>query len=122
MTAIFTVISCLVCFYKADFINITVCVIAIHLLVNADQAKEGMFRVLVFFIIFSLALDITWFFLRDVGDGKDPESNSGEGIVISFSFVMAYISFFFKIIMAFVFWRTSISFESVMEQRSELMR
>ena len=77
-----------------------------------------MFRVLVVFIIFSLILDITWFFLRDVGDGKDPESQSGESTVITFSFVMAYISFVFKIIMSIIYWRTSIDFASVIDQRS----
>jgi len=36
LTFIVTIITCLTCFYKADFINLTVCTVAIHVLVNAD--------------------------------------------------------------------------------------
>ena len=35
MTILFTIITCLVHFYKADFVNLTVCTIAIYLLNNA---------------------------------------------------------------------------------------
>jgi len=38
MTILFTVMTCLVHFYKADFVNLTVCTIAIHLLSNAKEA------------------------------------------------------------------------------------
>lgn len=35
MTILFTIVTILVHFYKADFVNLTVCTIAIHLLTNA---------------------------------------------------------------------------------------
>lgn len=37
MTLIFTLLTCLVNFYKADFINITVCTVAIYLLHHVDR-------------------------------------------------------------------------------------
>ena len=37
MTAAFFVVTYLVCFFKADFVNITVCALAIFLLQTADQ-------------------------------------------------------------------------------------
>lgn len=36
LTALVTFFTCLSCFYKADFINLTVCAVAIHVLINAD--------------------------------------------------------------------------------------
>ena len=38
MTMLFTIMTCLVSFYKADFVNLTVCAIAIYLLSNAKEA------------------------------------------------------------------------------------
>ena len=117
MTAIFTVVTCLVSFYKADFINLTVCAVAIFLLVNADQAKQSSFRLLVFGTVGSLVLDVVWFMMRDRKDpeGKDPEVSGIEAAVLKFSIYMAYISFMFKIVMSIVFWRTSIDFASVID-------
>jgi len=75
MTAMYAVITCLVSFYKADFMNQTVCILAIYLLVNADAAVASVFRVLVFMVLFSLIYDIIWFFMRNnSSDGEhDPE-------------------------------------------------
>jgi hypothetical protein len=65
MTALYTVVTLLVSFYKADFVNLTVCMLAIYLLVNADVATQDTFRVLVLMVLFSLVYDIIWFFLRN---------------------------------------------------------
>lgn len=35
LTLILLILTCLVCFYKADFVNLTVCVIAIYILDKA---------------------------------------------------------------------------------------
>lgn len=37
LTLILLVLTCLVCFYKPDFVNLTVCVIAIYILENSTQ-------------------------------------------------------------------------------------
>jgi hypothetical protein len=79
-----TVITCLTCFFKADFINLTVCAVAIHVLVNAEYEKQGTFRVLTFMTICSLVTDILWLAMRPGSDG-DPEYTSGEGGVAKFS-------------------------------------
>ena len=64
MTALFTICTCLVSFYKADFINLTIACLAIFLLVNADQAKKNYFRLLTFATAGSLVIDLMWFMLR----------------------------------------------------------
>ena len=88
MTALFTLITCLVSFYKADFINLTVCTVAIYLLVNADQAKQSYFRLLVFGTAISLINDILWFTMRDSSNDKDPEKSSIEGSIVKFSIII----------------------------------
>jgi hypothetical protein len=123
MTAIYTLITCLVSFYKADFINLTVCIMAIYLLVNAEAGLAGTFRILVLMLIISLVYDILWFTMRNsnTSDPNDPEMKSLEVTIIAFSYWMAVISFFFKIVMSFVYWRVSLDFASVIDERTRLM-
>ena len=70
MTILFLIITLLVHFYKADFVNLTCCAIAIYLLSFADAVKEKYFRWLVFAIILTLAYDLYWFWEKnDAYDG-----------------------------------------------------
>ena len=64
MTIIFMISTMLVHFYKADFVNMTVVVLAIFLLHNADKFSAGWFRLLVAGIVLSIGYDIIWFILR----------------------------------------------------------
>ena len=43
-TVLFTIMTCLVHFYKADFLNLTVCAVAIYLLSNAKESQPRYFR------------------------------------------------------------------------------
>jgi len=115
MTALFTISTCLVSFYKADFINLTIAALAIFLLTNADQAKKNYFRLLTISTAGSLVLDLMWFMLRNRGGKGNQEVEGLEGSIMMFSMTMAYISFVLKIVMIIVFWRTSISFEDVID-------
>ena len=64
MTIIFTIITCLVHFYKADFVNLTVCTLAIHMLSNAKDVQPKQFRYLVAGTILSFVYDLLWLILR----------------------------------------------------------
>lgn len=122
MTILFTIMTCLVHFYKADFVNLTVCTIAIHLLSNAKDAQPKHFRYLVAGTILSFVYDILWLILR-FGDlsGDDEEDGGMEASVRKFSLVMTIISLVFKVIMTFVFWMASMRFEDIIDERSTLL-
>lgn len=96
---------------------------AIYLLVNADAAVAGTFRILVLMLIISLVYDIVWFSFRNTNtsDQNDPEMKSLEVTIIAFSYWMAVISFFFKIIMSIVYWRVSLDFASIIDERTRLI-
>jgi len=51
--------------YRADFMNITVCALAIFLLANPDFVDKTSFRLLVAGTFVSLAYDIAWRFMQD---------------------------------------------------------
>ena len=61
MTILFLLITLLVHFYKADFVNLTCCCVAIYLLSFANVVEAKYFRYTVFGIILTLAYDFFWF-------------------------------------------------------------
>ena len=122
MTILFTIITCLIHFYKADFVNLTVCTIAIYILTNAKDAKPKHFRYLVVGTIVSFFYDLVWLFLRG-GElaGDDEEDGGMESSVRKFSLWMTLIGLIFKVIMTFVFWMASLKFEDIIDERSALL-
>lgn len=70
-------------------------------------------------LFISMTYDLIWFALladtqatNDIGDG------GRELWVRKFSLYMAYLHFFFKVITAFVYWKTSVDFERLREVRA----
>ena len=123
MTIIFTIVTCFVHFYKADFVNLTVCTIAIYLLTNAKDARPEQFRYLVAGTILSFIYDIVWFLTRYKEMSEDSSEADGgvESSVRKFSFYMTIVSLIFKVIMTFVYWMASMRFEDIIDERSALL-
>ena len=122
MTILFTIVTCLVHFYKADFVNLTVCTIAIHLLSNAKEAQPKHFRYLVAGIILSFVYDILWLILRSPEMASDTEEDGGvEASIRKFSLVMTIISLVCKFIMTIIYWMASMRFEDIIDERSALL-
>ena len=92
---IYTALTLLVLFFKSDFINLTVCVVAIYMLMNTDKISRWTFRLLVLGIFVSLLYDLLWFMIKD--HSKQAGDGGLEDSVRSFSLTMAYISFFFRV-------------------------
>ena len=61
--AIYTIITCMVLFFRSDFVNVTVCTAAIYMINNTENIKRWTFRVLVVGIFLSEFIDLFWFFL-----------------------------------------------------------
>jgi hypothetical protein len=114
--------TCLVHFYKADFVNLTVCTVAIYILTNAKDAKPAHFRYLVAGTILSFVYDLVWLFLCGSELAGDDEEDGGmETSVRKFSLWMTIISLIFKVVMTFVFWMASLKFEDIIDERSALL-
>jgi uncharacterized membrane protein (DUF485 family) len=62
-----------------------------------------------------------WLSMRP-SDSADPENSANGNGVITFSVVMAYIALIFKFIMSFVYWRTSIDFAEVIDQKHIILK
>ena len=121
MTFIFLIITLLIHFYKADFVNLTVCTVAIYVLSNAKDAQPKHFRYLVAGTIISFAYDIFWMLLRGSDmSGDDEESGNVEAAIRKFSLFMVWIGLVCKVIMTFVYWMASMRFEDIIDERATL--
>ena len=93
---IYTALTCLVLFFRPDFINLTICAVAIYMLNNTERIKRITFRMLVLGIFISLLYDI-FFFILGGQSGDQPYDGGVEKGVRNFSMTMSYISFFFRV-------------------------
>ena len=68
---------------------------------------------LVVAIFLSLIIDLLWFYIADLS--SDADDGGIERSVKNFSRYMSYFSFFFRIIVALVFWKDSLDFVRVIK-------
>ena len=121
VTIIYTVLNLFAGLYRADFLNITVCAVAIFLLTNPEMVEKTSFRLLVAGTFLSLVYDIVW---RCMQDSEADESADGgmQGFVRIFSYWVLWVMMFFKIVMGFVYWKASLDFAAIIDERSVLIR
>jgi hypothetical protein len=123
MTMIFLASTMLVHFYKADFVNLTVCSLALFFLQGADRSSQGWFRLLVFGVVLSMGYDLVWFLMRSSELMADDDGDGAvERVIRKFSLSMAIISFLLKFIMCFVYWMTSINYADLLDERANLLK
>lgn len=61
---IYTVLTIFVLFKRTDFINLTICTVALHMMFNTDRITRTRFRMLVLGIFITLIYDLIWFILK----------------------------------------------------------
>lgn len=112
---LYTILTCFVLFFRTDFLNLTVCTSAIYMILNTDKIKRWTFRALVLGIFLSLLYDLFWFMMQDVSN--DVSDGGLQKSIKNFSLMMSYFSFFFRIIVALVFWKDSLDFNRIIKQQ-----
>ena len=119
VTVIYTVLNLLVGLFRADFLNITVCVVAIYLLSNPSDVHKNSFRLLIFGTVVSLLYDLLWHAMQDVSAEDLADGGMQHGIR-RFTVWMTNITMAFKVGMIFVFWKASLDFAAIIDERSNL--
>lgn len=89
-----------------------------------DERKRNAkhFRYLVIGLFLSMIYDIVWLFMMASAQGENDNGDGGKELwVRKFSLYMAYLHFFFKLITAFVYWKTSVDFDRLRDVRINRM-
>jgi hypothetical protein len=88
-------------------------VIAIYLLFTIKETERNTFRYLVLGLFLSIIYDLLWFAIK-LNDATSPDAAGVEKNLRSFSWLMAYLGFFLRLLMFIVFWKDSMDFEAIM--------
>ena len=57
---IYIILTLLACFFRADFLNITICVTSFYMVSEPAEVKKWTFRLLVLGVLISLAYDVAF--------------------------------------------------------------
>lgn len=116
MTYIYTALTIFVMFHRTDFINLTICIIAIFMLMDVNLIKKHSFRWLVGGIVLSVFYDIGWLLFNHYEYGNETKYDGGvEKNVKKFSLYMSYASLIFRLLVAIIFWKDSMDFEHIIQ-------
>ena len=116
LTIIYTVLVMLSCMAKADSLNITVCCLAIYQLVHTSEVTKNSFRGLVLLLLLSIAYDFIWYLMQ-----SEQENNFIDGTTL-IPQVAQWVQFgllFFKPLMVVVYWKASIDFAAILDEKSQ---
>ena len=90
-------LSCLTCYYKADFLTLTAVCICIFYVNLPELCARARFRSVVGLIFLSIVYDIIWImFITRYADESDGEGNT-EVKVKKFSLNMTYLSLVWRV-------------------------
>ena len=121
VTVIYTVLNLFAGLYRADFLNITVCAVAIFLLTNPEMVDKTSFRLLVAGTFLSLVYDIVWRCMQDFYAEELADCGLQQSVHI-FSYWVLWVMMLIKIVMGFVYWKASLDFAAIIDERSVLIR
>ena len=119
LTLIYTVLVLVSSIHRADSLNVTVCSLGIYLLINTENVKKSSFRLLVAALIVSLCYDVAWSLLKDSSEGQFEDKNAPHWI-IEISKWVQWLLIGFKVVLIFVFWKASIDFAALIDERKML--
>ena len=108
-------LTCMSMFIRADFVSLTICCVALQMVLHPERAERNYFRYLVLGLVISLFYDIFWLFIKsgEYHSELNVEDGGSETKVRRFSLYMSYFNFFFRIFMTLVFWKDSLDFEII---------
>jgi Ca2+/Na+ antiporter len=94
---------------------VTICTVAFYMFFNPRVITHNTFRFLVVGIVLSLLFDLFWFSLMSSEYAAEQTNDSGmENTLRKFSLKVSYVSFFFRIVIALVYWKDSLDFDNIM--------
>mmetsp|Transcript_48881 Transcript_48881/g.35983 ORF Transcript_48881/g.35983 Transcript_48881/m.35983 type:complete len:105 (-) Transcript_48881:168-482(-) len=103
-------------FHRPDYINLTICVVALYMLYNTETITKMRFRMLVLGIILTLVFDLFWFAIKHQEYSSESQSDGGlETGIRRTVLILSYLSFFFRLLVAIVFWKDSMDFDNIVK-------
>uniref|UniRef100_A0A7S3FXC5 Uncharacterized protein n=1 Tax=Strombidium rassoulzadegani TaxID=1082188 RepID=A0A7S3FXC5_9SPIT len=119
VTGIYMGFTLLISISRPDFLNTSICFLAIYQLSNIDELRKHVFRLLVVGVAISFVYDFAWLNLLWTEYEEDLAESSELGKVEmgikQFSLYLSFLSLIFRVIVFAAYWRASIDFKSIVK-------
>jgi hypothetical protein len=112
---LYIIVTALACYYRADFLNATICVVAFYMVSEPQSVKKWTFRLLVLGVLMSLVFDFAFFMLNDFDLKKVQGGDTS--LTITVGYYATVFGFFFKFFVALVFWKDSTDFNRIIKKQ-----
>ena len=116
---VYLVLTCLACYYRADFISLTVIILGMFQVEHPEMSRRVVFRAVVACVALSFFSDlIHLLFLHDSSEDEEADGGISNG-VRNFAYFFAWISFLIRPIVFFVMWHVSLNYMSIVKGKSK---
>ena len=117
MFGVYALGTSFICFQKPDFLNLTLALCGLFMLLDPQHIKASYLRLLVLAIPVTELYDIIWLFHKFT-EYYDNKTEGGMTQLILFAVI---IMFFYKIILGVFLWKASLNFQKFVQQQRELV-
>ena len=125
--AAWTAATCIVCFEKADFLNVstndsdalqlTIGLVGLMLFLDPQSIKQSYLRALTFMMPVSLIYDLIWLWWKSEEFWEDQDEAGMDQVILG----LVYALVFFKVILFFVLWKSSLNFKKFVKSQREVV-
>lgn len=117
---VFLIITLMVCFFKPDFLCLTVCAVTAYYIMDTGKAEQHWIRMQFFGLVLSFILDVIWLILMlQPWWGHEHYDGDLEKRIRRYSIVMVFISLFWRIFLIPVYWKISVDFGRLFKGRGD---
>ena len=125
--AAWTAATCIVCFEKADFLNVstndsdalqlTIGLVGLMLFLDPQSIKQSYLRALTFTMPVSLIYDLIWLCWKSEEFWEDQDEAGMDQVILG----LIYALVFFKVILFFVLWKSSLNFRKFVKSQRDMV-
>lgn len=112
MFAMWSVLTSITCFQKADFLNQTLAVLGLSIFLDPQKIKQSYLRLMVVATGLTYVYDIFWI----VHKHKEYAEDRTEGGMAQVVLMLVWFLLFFKLILVIVMWKASLNFQKFVRQ------
>ena len=104
---------------RPAFLTLTVCTVALYVIHNTHNISRNTFRGLVLLIFMSVIYDFLCIFIIEPSAAdEDAEDGGNEWKLRRFVRLVTFISFFWKALVALIFWKDSLDFSRIVRKKA----
>lgn len=117
MFGLWTILTGICCFQKPDFLNLTIGMMGLFIMLDPQQLKASYLRLLIFSLPVTQINDLVWIYWKS----SEYWNNRTEGGLTQVILVLIWMMFVFKFFLFVIMWKASLNFQKFVQQQRQLV-